>query len=88
MTDANIKKILDCYIKRSEIEHFSAFVDNKVIAEQAYNISIGTYVIQKDNREVIDIEKLNGRIAEIVKKQVKLRTEIDAIVVNLEGATK
>lgn len=85
MTDGNIKKILDCYVKRAEIEHFSTLVENKKIAEQAYNISIGTYVIQKDNREVIDISELNSQIAEIVKKQIKLRSEIDSIVADFEG---
>lgn len=85
MTDKNIQKILDCYVKRTEIEHFSALVDNKKIAEQAYNISIGTYVIQRDTREVVDISELNERIQDIVKKQHKLRTEIDAIVADLEG---
>lgn len=85
MTDANIKKILDCYVKRKEIEHFSALVDNKKIAEQNYNISISAYVAQIDNRETVDIKELNQRITEIVGKQHQLRKEIDAIVADLEG---
>lgn len=85
MTDANIKRILDCYIKRTEIEHFSALVDNKKLSEQAYNLGVGTHVIQKDTREVVNISALNERIEEIVKKQIKLRLEIDSIVTDLEG---
>ncbi len=85
MTDANIKKILDCYVKRSEIEHFSALIDNKKIIEQNYNVGVSTYVMQKDTREEVDISELNERIKEIVAKQTQLRTEIDSIVADLEG---
>lgn len=85
MTDVHIKKILDCYVERNEIEHFSALVDNKRIAEQAYNISVGTYVVGKDNRESVDIIELNQRIAQIVERQSKLRLAIDKIVLDLEG---
>ena len=87
MNDANIKKILDCYIKRTEIEHFSALVDNKKIAEQNYSLSISSYVAQIDNRETVEIVELNQRITEIVKLQYKLRAEIDAIVADFEGAS-
>lgn len=85
MTDENIKKILDCYVKRSEIEYFSKLADIKEIADKSYNIGVSSYVEQIDLREKVDISELNNRIAEIVQKQIKLRAEIDAIVADLEG---
>lgn len=85
LSNENIKKILDCYIKRNTIEHFSILVDNKEISDKSYNISISSYVVQKNNRETVDIIELNERIKTIVKKQVQLRTEIDAIVAEFEG---
>jgi type I restriction enzyme M protein len=43
-------------------------------------------VVQKDTREVIDIQKLNAEIAGIVARQNELRTAIDEIVADLEGS--
>lgn len=86
MMAENAAKILDCYTKRKTIEHFSRVVDSAEIAENGYNISVGSYVAQKDTREAVDITELNARIESIVKKQQKLRAQIDAIVADLEGA--
>ena len=82
----NIKTILDAFIAREDKEYFSKLVDNSKIAENDYNIAVSSYVEQEDTREKIDIKELNKRIAGIVKKQNKLRTEIDKIVADLEGA--
>ena len=85
LTDANQKKILDAFAARENIDHFARLVPNDVIAENGYNISVSSYVEQEDTREVIDIKKLNAEIAEIVSRQAALRTQIDAIVADLEG---
>ena len=58
-------------------------VENGKIAENDYNISVSSYVEQPDTREVIDIDELNERIAEIVARQHVLRTAIDAIMATL-----
>jgi type I restriction enzyme M protein len=88
LTDANIKKILDCYMKHETIEHFSRLVSNSEIAEQGYNLSVGSYVAQKDTREIVNIKELNASIEKIVIRQNELRTQIDAIVSDLEGNAK
>lgn len=85
LTDANARKILDCYTARDSIEHFSRLVDNVEVAEQSYNISVSSYVAQKDTRETVDITELNARIKGIVARQAELRTQIDTIVADLEG---
>jgi len=79
------QKILDAYIGRKSIEHFAQLVDNGDIAENGYNISVSSYVEQKDEREEINITELNAEIARIVVRQTKLRTQIDTIVADLEG---
>jgi type I restriction enzyme M protein len=56
-----------------------------VIASNAYNIAVSSYVEQKDTREVIDITALNEKIAGIVARQQALREEIDKIVAEIEG---
>lgn len=85
LTETNARKILDCYTARYSIEHFSRLVDNAEITEQSYNISVSAYVAQKDLREAVDITELNARIKGIVARQARLRTQIDAIVADLEG---
>lgn len=85
LSQENIAKILDAYIKRNDTEHFSKLVKNEAIGENEYNLSVSSYVEQKDTREVVDIKVLNSQIQDIVRKQQELRTKIDAIVADLEG---
>lgn len=85
LTDANQQKVLEAFTGRQDIEHFAKLVDNGDIAENGYNIAVSSYVEQKDEREVVDIKTLNATIADIVARQAKLRTQIDAIVADLEG---
>ena len=55
------------------------------IAANGYNISVSSYVEQKDEREAVDIRVLNAKISRIVARQAELREQIDAIVADLEG---
>ncbi len=86
LTEENRKKILDAFSKREDSEYFTKLVDNSKIAENEYNIAVSSYVEQEDTREVIDITELNKKISDIVKKQSELRTAIDKIVAEIEGA--
>ena len=85
LTEANRGKILNAYIERKNVDHFSKFVLNSDIADNDYNIAVSSYVEQENTSEDVDILKLNAHIAEIVIKQHKLRTAIDEIVADLEG---
>lgn len=85
LTDENREKILKAFKERKDIDHFAKLVSNQTIAENDYNIAVSTYVAQKDTREVIDIQKLNAEIAQIVARQNELRKAIDEIVADLEG---
>ena len=75
---------LTAYLDRADKPHFAALVPNDKIAEQDYNLSVSTYVEQEDTREVIDIQKLNAEIAQIVAREQQLREEIDKIVAEIE----
>lgn len=85
LTEANRKRILNAYIERQDEEYFCSLVPNSKIADNDYNIAVSSYVTKEDNSEVIQIEELNARIAEIVIKQNHLRAAIDEIVADLEG---
>lgn len=85
LAESHVSWVLDRFTNRDNQEHFSRLVNHGEIVERDYNISVGTYVAQKDTREVVDIAELNAHIAQIVKRQTELRTQIDAIVAGLEG---
>lgn len=85
LSEENIETIINAYIERKDVDHFCQLVDNTEIAENDYNLSVSSYVEMEDTREIIDIEELNAEIAEIVERQTKLRSEVEAIVAELEG---
>jgi type I restriction enzyme M protein len=78
------KKVLDAYVARADVAHFTRLVPHKDIADNGYNLSVSSYVEQEDTREAVNIQKLNAEIARIVARQSALRTDIDAIVADLE----
>jgi type I restriction enzyme M protein len=84
LSEQNRKRILNAFVERKDEDYFSKLVPNSEIATNDYNIAVSSYVIREDTSEVIDIEELNARIAEIVIKQNHLRTAIDEIVADLE----
>lgn len=79
-------RICDAFVARKDEDHFAKLVENSAIADHGYNMSVSAWVEQEDTREVVNIEKLNADIAGIVDRQSKLRSQIDAIVADLEGA--
>lgn len=85
LSEENRKKILKAFIDRKDDEYFAKVVNNKTIAENDYNISVSSYVVAEDTREVVDIKELNKEIERIVKKQSELRVAIDEIVGEIEG---
>lgn len=84
LSPENISHILNEYIDRKEVKHFSALVDKASIAENDYNLSVSSYVEAEDTRPQTDIKELNERIRRIVARENELRTEIDRIVAELE----
>ena len=84
LTSSNIKNILSLYSERNNSDHVVRLVDNTEIADQDYNLSVSTYVEQKDVREVIDITALNAEIEEIVAREQVLRDEIAKIIAEIE----
>lgn len=85
LTEANISHIVDIFGSRANAEYFSRLVPYEEVRDQGYNLSVSTYVEQKDTREKVDIVKLNAEIKEIVAREQVLRDEIDKIVAEIEG---
>lgn len=85
LTTENIDRIYNAYMSKEEDAHFCHVVTTADIEAEDFNLSVSTYVEQEDTREKIDIKELNQRIAKIVAREQQLRSDIDAIVKDLEG---
>ena len=84
LSEQNIEDIMKAYIDRTDVEHRCKLVNNADVLANDCNLSVSSYVEQKDNREIIDIKVLNQQIMQIVARQDTLRKQIDAIVAGLE----
>lgn len=85
LIDANQQKVINAFTGRKDVAHFARLVENADIVANAYNISVSSYIEQRNNDEVVDIKALNAKIASIVTRQAELRAQIDAILADLEG---
>jgi len=81
----HIQQIMKLFDSKKDVEHVAKSVEYDKIAENEYNLSVSSYVEAKDTREVIDITKLNAELKTTVAKIDQLRTDIDAIVAEIEG---
>ena len=85
LTDEYIAQIMQAFDNKNDVAHFAQSVEYAEIAANDYNLSVSSYVEAKDTREVIDITKLNAELKTTVAKIDQLRTEIDAIVAEIEA---
>ena len=82
----NIERIVSAVAERKDVPHFCRLVPNSEVGskENAYNLSVSTYVEAEDTRPKVDIKELNAEIAEIVAREAVLRAEIDKIIAEIE----
>ena len=86
LTEENITNILKLFTDRSDVQYKSCLVPNSKITENEYNLSVSSYVEKEDTREVVDINKLNLEILQIVKREEELREAINAIIAEIKIA--
>lgn len=86
MHNDHIQKVMDMFDSKENIDHVAISVPYEQIAKNEYNLSVSSYVEAKDTREVIDITTLNAEIDTTVEKITKLRSSIDSIIKEIEGA--
>ena len=84
LENEHIEKIMEIFDSKKDVEYIAKSIDNKLIAENDYNLSVSSYVETKDNREKVDIKKLNAEISKTVENIHALRTDIDAIIKEIE----
>ncbi len=79
---------MDAFDRKVDIEYMAKSVDFDAIEANEYNLSVSSYVVAEDTRELINITKLNSEIQITVKKIDKLRADIDAIVAEIENGSE
>ncbi|MXV14308.1 type I restriction-modification system subunit M [Hufsiella ginkgonis] len=83
--EKHISSIMEIFDRKEEVAYVARSIGNSKIAENDYNLSVSSYVETKDTREQFDITELNKEISENEKKIIALRTEIDAIIKEIEA---
>ena len=77
------EKILNLYTKREDEQYVCRLVKNSDILSNDFNLSVSSYVEQKDTREKIDIKKVNSDLRTLVAEGVELNDKIEAIIKEL-----
>ena len=85
LTESHIEQIMEVFDTKNNVEHFAKSLEYAAIVANGYNLSVSSYVEAKDTREVVEIAKLNAELKITVAKIDQLRTEIDAIVAEIEA---
>ena len=85
LLDSHIEQIMAVFDSKANVDHFAKSVPLGQVAANGYNLSVSSYVEAKDNREVVDIAQLNAELKTTVARIDQLRSEIDAIVAEIEG---
>lgn len=68
MTDADIKRIVDAYNNRKDIEKYAHLASIDEIKDNDYNLNIPRYVDTSDEEEEIDLQAVLAKIEEDDKK--------------------
>ena len=76
LTDANVEKIVDTFVKRETIDKYSYVASMDEIKENDYNLNIPRYVDTFEEEEPIDLAAVSERIANIDKDIAKLDEEL------------
>lgn len=87
LTEDHITQIMATFDSKEDIEYIAKSVGLDKIAENDYNLSVSSYVEAQDTREVINITELNAELKTTVAKIDTLRSDIDEIVKEIEGAS-
>ena len=85
MEDGHIAEIMKMFDCKENVPHVAETVAYDKIVKNEYSLSVNAYVEPKDSRVVTDITKLNADLKTSVATIDQLRTDIDAIVAEIEG---
>ena len=76
-------KIMALYQNRQDDQYLAKLVKNDDILANDCNLSVSSYVEQKDTREVINISEVNAKLETLVAEGNELNEKIEAIIKEL-----
>ena len=76
LTDEQVEKIVDTFVKRETIDKYSYVATIEEIKENDYNLNIPRYVDTFEEEETIDLQAVSEKIASIDKEIAKLDDEL------------
>jgi len=85
LTFKHIEQIMDVFDNKEDVPYFALSVEHDVIAANGYNLSVSSYLEGEDTREVVDVAKLNTELKSTVERIDQLRSDIDAIIIEIEA---
>lgn len=87
LTEENINKIINAYIKRENIEKFSHVASLEEIKVNDYNLNIPRYVDTFEEAEVIPLSVISEELKSIDEEINKTEVELLNMLKDLEGST-
>lgn len=84
LSDENINNIVNLLKDRKSIENKSYLATYDEVKENDYNISVNSYLKTNNEDNIIDIEDVNKKLAEVVPRQQQIRKELEEIIKELE----
>lgn len=85
LTDEDVKKIVETYRKREEIEKYSHVASMEEIEENEYNLNIPRYVDTFEEEEPVDIKALHAEIRTINQELKDSEESLLKMLDDLEG---
>jgi type I restriction enzyme M protein len=85
LSDQHIEEIMQAFDGKADVAHFAKSESFEAIVANDYNLSVSSYIEARDNRVVVDIAQLNADLKTTAARIDQLRSEIDAIVAEIEG---
>ncbi|MCL2177180.1 MAG: type I restriction-modification system subunit M [Firmicutes bacterium] len=77
LREQDLKKIVDTYKARVEVDRYSFKASKELIAENGYNLNIPRYVDTFVEEELIDIEAVNKEIADLKVQIADVEVEME-----------
>ncbi len=76
LTDDNIKKIVETYKDKKEIDKFSRLVGSREIKENDYNLNISRYIDTFEEAKSIDLVSVSKEIKKLESEETEINEEI------------
>ncbi|MDE6969578.1 MAG: type I restriction-modification system subunit M [Eubacterium sp.] len=78
LTDQNIKKIVDAYSERKDIDRFAHVAKIEEIVENGYNLNIPKYVDTSEIEEAINIEAVKAELVAVAEEKRKAIDKVNS----------